>query len=266
MSGPSGGATASTSGIHPRAVAAWQADPVWHGFLGREGGVSQGEFATLNFSYHTGDDPAAVEANWRRLRERFAPDTQVALVRQVHGVEVHRMSAVTTGERLAGDGMVTDARNLVLGILTADCVPILMIDRAAGVIGALHAGWRGALGNIAKQGIIRMAGLGAEPDRIQAALGPAIGRCCFEVGADLAARFAAEDDDARRHILAGAPGKAFIDLRGLIHDQLQRAGLDAAHIFDVPDCTRCASDEYFSRRGAGGKVTGLQLSFIGLQP
>jgi YfiH family protein len=266
MPGRSKGATAPVTPINPRLISAWQARPLWHGFLGREGGVSRGEFASLNFSYQTGDDAAAVGANWQRLRARFAADTEIALVRQVHGTQVHRVSRDTAGERLAGDGMVTDARNLVLGIMTADCVPILLVEQAAGVIGALHAGWRGVLGNIAQQGIAKMADLGARAERIQAALGPAIGWCCFEVDADLAERFAAADSATLSHVREGAPGKAFLNLRGIIRDQLLRAGLDAAHVFEVADCTRCAKESYFSRRGAGGVVTGLQLSYVGLQP
>jgi len=94
-------------------------------------------------------------------------------------------------------------------------------------------------------------------------MGPSIGQCCFEVDAGLADRFGREIAGARSHTRAGRPGKAFIDLRAVVRDQLERAGLAAANIASVGPCTRCASDRFFSRRAAGGKTTGLQLSFVG---
>ena len=112
-------------------------------------------------------------------------------------------------------------------------------------------------------GVHAMVQLGADASDIRAAMGPSIGQCCFEVDAELGERFSSEIEGARNHMRTGRPGKAFIDLRAVVRDQLERAGLAAANIASVGPCTRCASDRFFSRRAAGGKTTGLQMSFVG---
>jgi hypothetical protein len=218
----------------------------------------------LNFSYLAGDAPADVRSNWRRLQEGFPTATEFVQVHQVHGNRVHRVDAQSRGVTAVADGMVSAVPGMVLGILTADCVPVLLYDEAAGVVGALHAGWRGVIGDIALAGINAMAALGARAERIEAALGPAIGVCCFEVDLDLAHRFVAEIPDASGHVRRAGAAKAFIDLKGVLCEQFTRAGLRNAAITNELICTRCASDWYFSRRAAGGGATGLQLSFIGL--
>jgi YfiH family protein len=182
----------------------------------------------------------------------------------VHGNRVHIVDADSRGITAMADGMVTTAPNIILGILTADCVPILLIDEEAPVVGALHAGWRGVMANIVSAGVIAMESLGARPERIRAALGPAIGACCFEVDIELARRFESEIGGAGRHVHREKRRKAFVDLKGLIRDQLTHAGLDAASITDLAICTRCSSDQYFSRRSVKAGATGLQLSFIGI--
>ncbi len=250
------------------AIRAWPQGGLWNGFLGRRGGVSRGPYQSLNLSHFCGDDPADVDANWRRLQSCF-PGTPFVLVNQVHGNAIHVVSdrdaaMADSNARPAADGIVTAARGVILGILTADCVPVLLVDRAAGVVGALHAGWRGVIAGIAHKGVRAMTSLGARPDRIEAAMGPAIGRCCFEVDIELARRFEREMGGARAHIRIASPHKAFIDLRGLLHDQLIDAEVESRAINPAAICTRCSSDGFFSRRAAGGAVTGLQLSFIGL--
>ncbi len=159
--------------------------------------------------------------------------------------------------------MVTATPGLALGIFTADCVPILMVDAQRRVASALHAGWRGSLAGIAGKGVRAMVALGARPGAIRAALGPSIGICCFEVDASLAQEFASHVPGAHEHTRAGKPGKAYLDLRAIIHDQLEREGVDSHSIANVGPCTRCANDRFFSRRGAGGATSGLQMSFIG---
>jgi YfiH family protein len=161
-------------------MAAWPGRELRHGFLGRRGGVSRGPYESLNFSYLAGDAPADVRNNWRRLQACFPPGTEFVQVHQVHGNRVHPVDAESRGVTAVADGMVSAAPGMVLGILTADCVPVLLYDGAAGVVGALHAGWRGVIGDIASAGISAMAALGARAERIEAALGPAIGACCFE--------------------------------------------------------------------------------------
>jgi polyphenol oxidase len=246
------------------AVGVWPGRDLWHGFLGRRGGVSRGPYESLNLSYLCGDDSADVRTNWRRVQACLASGAEVVQVNQVHGNRVHAADRQSRGIIATGDGIVTAATGIVLGILTADCVPVLLHDPDGQVVGALHAGWRGVIADIAPVGIHAMMALGAKPWRIEAALGPAIGACCFEADASLGRRFEAEIAGAASHV-RGAGEKAFIDLKGVLRDQLTRAGLENNAIVSVPVCTKCSSDRFFSRRAAGGAITGLQLSFIGLR-
>jgi YfiH family protein len=237
---------------------------VVHGFLGRTGGVSAGVYATLNLGQHVGDDPAAVAENLRRVRAELGRGGEFARVNQVHGAEVMVIARDNSAERPRADGMVTGEAGIMLAVSTADCVPILMRSKRSGVVAALHAGWRGVIAGIAREGVAAMSSLGARPRDIAAALGPSIGLCCFEVDDELAARFVREIAGADRHCRAGRSGKAYLDLRAVLRDQLIAAGLDPHEIALVGPCTRCASDRFFSRRAAGGITTGLQMSFIGL--
>lgn len=243
--------------------APWAQAGLWHGFFGRQGGVSQGPFATLNLSYLVGDDRAAVDRNWRIARAAMPPGVAIARLNQVHGATVHIVGANSSGERREGDGLVTAAAGVMLTVLTADCVPMLMADAKRRVVGALHAGWRSTLAGIAAAGVRAMTAAGAAPGDIQAALGPSIGPCCFEVEEQLARQFEHHFPNAGSRFRPGPPGKAYIDLRGLLHDELVRAGLHASATVDIGGCTRCARQEYFSRRAAGGGITGLQASLIG---
>jgi len=239
------------------------ASALCHGFIGRSGGVSKGAFASMNLSYWVGDDYDAVDANWERIR-RDEPELKlVASLNQVHGAVVHAATRDTAKLRPAGDGILTAEPGVILGIYTADCVPILMVDSKRKIAGAFHGGWRGIIADIAGAGVRAMVKLGACASDIRAAMGPSIGNCCFEVDAELGRRFEREIAGARIHTSAGRPGKAFIDLRAVVRDQLERAGLAAANIASAGPCTRCATDRFFSRRAAGGKTTGLQLSFVG---
>ena len=170
----------------------------------------------MNLSYWVGDDDRAVDTNWERLR-RQVPDLKlVARLNQVHGNVVHAATRDTAALRPPGDGIVTAEPGVMLGIFTADCVPILLVDSKRKVAGALHAGWRGVIADIADAGVRAMVQLGARPSDIRAALGPSIGQCCFEVDAELGDRFGREIAGARNHTRAGRPGKAFIDLRAVV--------------------------------------------------
>ena len=217
----------------------------------------------MNLSYWVGDDARAVDANWERLRREVPELKLVARLNQVHGNVVHVATHDNVAIRPPADGSVTAEPGMMLGIFSADCVPILMVDAKRKIAGAMHAGWRGVITDIASAGVNAMAQLGARVSDIRAAMGPSIGPCCFEVDADLGDRFGCEIAGARQHVRAGRPGKAFIDLREIVRDQLERAGLAPANITSVGPCTRCASDRFFSRRAAGGKITGLQMSFVG---
>ena len=242
---------------------AWPDASICHGFIGRAGGVSTGAFASMNLSYWVGDDEDAVETNWQRLRHKVPDLKLVARLNQVHGNDVHAATRETAALRPPGDGLVTAEPGIMLGIFSADCVPILMVDSKRKIAGALHAGWRGVISDIADAGVRAMVQLGAHASDIRAATGPSICQCCFEVDADLGDRFCREIAGAQNHIRAGRPGKAVIDLRAVVRDQLERAGLAPANIASVGPCTRCAPDRFFSRRAAGGKTTGLQMSFVG---
>lgn len=247
------------------ALTAWEDARLSHGFLGRIGGVSEGPFAGLNFSYLAGDDKAAVDANWALFRESLPFACSIVRLHQVHGNAVRIINAGDAGIVGQGDGLVTAAAGIALCVLSADCVPILMADSDSRVIGALHAGWRGVMADIAASGVQSMVALGTAPANLRAALGPAIGGCCFEVETELAERFRQRFAGTEAHIRAERSGKAFVDLKGILRDRLIACGLPAEEISSVGPCTRCESDKYYSRRAAkaDGK-TGLQLSYIAL--
>jgi YfiH family protein len=245
-------------------LTAWDAPGLCHGFMSRTGGVSVGPYTSFNLAEWVGDDPAAVNENAARWRRAF-PQFHLARVAQVHGNVVHTVGVDHDGARLTADGMVTATRGLALGIFTADCVPILMADVGRGVVAALHSGWRGTLAGITGEGVSAMTRLGACRSEIRAAMGPAIGLCCFEVDHELAEQFVTTIPDAGDHRRAGRAGKAYLDLRGIVRLQLEAAGLDPGRIESVGPCTRCANDRFFSRRAAGDAATGLQMSFIGIE-
>ncbi len=236
-----------------------------HGFLGRDGGVSRGVYTSLNLSYWVGDHPRSVDSNWHRARRLMPRGARFVQLRQVHGRKVNVVGSVMHGEpRPEGDGLVTRETGVVLCIFTADCVPVLLADAEEGVIGALHAGWRGTLAGIAGAGVRAMVRQGARANRIRALLGPSIGPCCYEVDAGLARRFARRFERSQAHIRPGnAAEKSHMDLRGIVADQLAAAGLEGDAVRRIGPCTKCESERYFSRRAAGGATTGLQLSFIG---
>ncbi|MGH7915453.1 MAG: peptidoglycan editing factor PgeF [Candidatus Binataceae bacterium] len=229
--------------------------------MGREGGASRGPYTSLNLSYWVGDNSRSVDVSWQRARRLMPRKVRFAQLRQVHGKAIHTIGPrLDADPRPEADGLVTTMAGVVLCIFTADCVPVLLADNQHGVIGALHAGWRGTLSGIAGAGVRAMVRQGARANRIRALLGPSIGPCCYEVDDDLARRF----ERAHTHVHpSDRSGKAYLDLRGIVADQLAGAGLEREGIKILGPCTRCEADRYFSRRAAGGSITGLQLSFIG---
>jgi YfiH family protein len=249
-----------------RMLAPWRDAEVRAGFMGRRGGVSRGSYGSLNLAHWIGDEPASVAENWRHWHADN-PGLRPATLNQVHGaevLEVRRGDAILGAERPAADGMVTREAGIALCVFSADCVPILLYDDTARAVAALHAGWRGTLAAIAAEGVRQMTEAGARPERIRAALGPAIGPCCFEVDEDLAEQFTRRIPWAHDLTRKGQPRKAYLDLRGIIRRQLQETGLDPQLITAAGTCTRCNPTDYFSRRAAGGAITGLQMSFIAL--
>jgi len=237
-----------------------------HGFLGRRGGVSTGELAGLNVGYGSSDERSAIDENRRLAIAAIFPGAELATVHQVHSAEVVYVDAPwSQDERPRADAMVTTRRNLLLGILTADCAPVLFADSDAGVIGAAHAGWRGALAGVTDSTIAAMEQLGAKRERIRAAIGPCIGQPSYEVDEGFRTRFL-EPDPANERFFADATwGKPHFDLETYVEHRLRSAGIatvEALHLDTYADAERFYS---YRRATHGGEADyGRQLSAIAL--
>ncbi|WP_288413201.1 peptidoglycan editing factor PgeF [uncultured Sphingomonas sp.] len=241
-------------------------DGVAHGFLGRRGGVSTGVVAGLNTGLGSGDDPAAIAENRRRVVDAVLPGASLCGLYQVHSASVVRvLTAFPDGERPQGDAMVTERPNILLGILTADCAPVLLADRDAGVVGAAHAGWKGALAGVTDATIAQMEKLGARADRIAAAVGPCIARASYEVDMGFVERFCSTDPENERFFAENRPGHARFDLEAYVVHRLAAAGV--RRIEALGQDTYAQEDRFFSFRRAthrGEADYGRQLSVIGL--
>lgn len=237
-----------------------------HGFFGRRGGVSTGALAGLNVGYGSHDDRAAIEENRRRAIASVLPGAELATVHQVHSAEVaHAGQPWPQGERPRADAMVTDSPNLLLGVLTADCAPVLFADIEARVVGAAHAGWRGALAGVTDSTIAAMERLGARRDNIHAAVGPCIGQQSYEVDEGFRARFVADDADDARFFIAAAAGRPHFDLEAYVVHRLIAAGIGEVEALNFD--TYADPDRFYSYRRAthrGEADYGRQLSAIGL--
>lgn len=240
--------------------------PARHGFFTRRGGVSVGPYASLNCSLSGGDDPAQVAVNrGRAMAALDLPPAALHGVRQVHGTAV----VVVDGDWAAGraaDALVTARSGVALGIVTGDCAPVLFAEPRAGVVGAAHAGWRGALAGVLEATVAAMAGLGAAPARIQAAVGPCIGARSYEVAADLRDAVLARDAADARWFADGArPDRWLFDLSGYCVARLAALGLD--RVETTPADTLAEPERFFSHRRrtlAGGGAIGHQLSAVAL--
>jgi YfiH family protein len=243
-------------------------DRIRHGFFTRAGGVSEGEFASLNCGYSSGDAIARVEANRARALQRLgmAP-ASLCTVRQVHGAEVVVARAPQPQRpSVAADALVTDRPGITLGVLCADCAPVLLADPAAGVIGAAHAGWRGALAGVIEATVEAMVECGAARARTVAAIGPCIAQASYEVGPELLNRFTADDPSSADLFLpVEASDRLLFDLKGYVLRRLDRAGIERRAA--LPDDTHGDAARFFSARRtrrAGGERFGLMLSAIAL--
>jgi polyphenol oxidase len=220
-----------------------------HGFFTRQGGVSDGLYASLNGGLGSRDSAAHVNENRARMAAALAVEPQRLLTAyQVHSPDVVAVEEPWPVEaRPRADAIVTRASGLAIGVTTADCGPLLFVDPSARVIGAAHAGWRGALAGVAEATVAAMERLGAERSRIHAALGPMIRQRNYEVGPDLITRFTAEDA-ANTRFLVPAPraGHALFDLAGYIGTRLARAGI--GQIEDLDLCTYADPARFFSFR------------------
>ncbi len=233
-----------------------------HGFFGRDGGVSKGVYASLNCGPGSRDDAIAVADNRAQIVQVLAPGAKLVSLAQIHSATVHIVDKDWDFHlRRDGDGMVTALPGVMLGILTADCTPVLLVDAQAGVIGAAHAGWKGAVAGVLENTVAAMAKLGAEPARISAAIGPTISQANYEVGADLHARFDAEDH--RFFSASDRPDHYRFDLPGFARSRLERAGVE--QISDLGLCTYPLDNGFFSYRRAthrGEADYGRELSAI----
>lgn len=231
-----------------------------HGFSTRLGGVSAGPFAGLNLGASAGDAPEAVEANRARWREALGFGGPIAALRQVHGPVVQALDALPA-DILDGDALVTATPGLPIGVYTADCTPILLHDPVSGAVGAVHAGWRGTVGQVAVRAVEAMVErYAARPEDIRAAIGPAIGPCCFEVGPEVVeATRAAAWPGWEAAVIAREP-RPHLDLFAANQDQLVAAGLRPAHVFSSRLCTVCRSDWFYSWRRDAGQTGRLQAA------
>nr|WP_029625140.1 peptidoglycan editing factor PgeF [Sphingomonas sp. PAMC 26605] len=237
---------------------------VAHGFLGRIGGVSTGIHAGLNVGIGSHDDAAAVAENRARASAAVLPGATLVTVYQVHSAECVTVRE-PFDERPRADALVTDRPGLALGILTADCAPVLLADRAAGVVGAAHAGWKGALGGVTDSTILAMEALGARRDRIAAAIGPCIARASYEVDAAFAQRFAADDPANERFFAEGHAGHFQFDLEAYVAHRLAAAGVTRVAMLGLD--TYADEARFFSYRRAthrGEPDYGRQISIIGV--
>lgn len=222
-----------------------------HGFFTREGGTSGGLYASLNCGPGSGDDPQCVVQNRARAMAALGVEPEsLCTVHQVHGTGVAVPDRPwTLAERPKADALVTCTANLAIGILTADCAPVLMADHAKGVIAAVHCGWKGALGGVAEAALQAMVELGADPARITAVVGPCIAQASYEVGTEFRDAFMCDDSENESFfVYSPNQGHWQFDLREYVGQRLRRYGV--AHI-EVLRRDTCAEEaQFFSYRRA----------------
>jgi YfiH family protein len=237
-----------------------------HGFLGRRGGISVGAMAGLNVGYGSNDDREAIAGNRRLAIAAILPEAELATVHQVHSAEAIIANAPwPQEERPKADAMVTDRPNLLLGILTADCAPVLFADHEAVVVGAAHAGWRGALAGVTDRTIEAMEKLGARRENIHAAVGPCIAQPNYEVDEAFRGRFLEYESDNARFFIEGESGKPHFDLEAYVVHRLIAAGIDEVEALNLD--TYADADRFYSYRRSshrGEADYGRQLSAIGI--
>jgi len=221
---------------------------IHHAFFTRRGGVSEGIYASLNGGLGSSDDPAKVAENRRRMAAELdlTPDALIS-VHQTHSADAVIVEGPWKAERPKADGMATSVPGVALAITTADCGPVLFADPHVGVIGAAHAGWRGAATGILEATIEAMERLGARRHKIVAVLGPTISQTAYEVGPDFVARFAEESADNSRFFQPSErPDHAMFDLPGFIFSRLEAAGI--GEFANLGLCTYSDEERFFSYR------------------
>jgi YfiH family protein len=258
---PSGAGAEAVEVIRAAALAG-----IPHGFLGRRGGVSTGLVAGLNAGPGSGDDAAAVAVNRARAVDAVLPGARLVTCYQIHSPDCVTVAEPwSEAERPHADALVTDRPGIILGIVTADCAPVLFADRAAGVIGAAHAGWKGAIAGVTDRTIAAMLALGARRRNIAAAIGPTIARDSYEVDEAFRARFLAADSPNARFFAPGRPGHWQFDLPAYVAARLAAAGIGRIDALALDTCS--APDRFYSFRRATHRqepAYGRQISLIGL--
>lgn len=237
-----------------------------HGFFTRQGGVSTGAYASLNCSLSGGDDRDAVLENRTRALRAIGAEQLVGLM-QVHGADVVEVSEPwEPGAGPRADAMVTKRPGIGLGVITADCAPILLADNEAGVVGAAHAGWRGAVAGVIEATVAAMIGLGAQAGRITAAIGPCIAQGSYEVGIDVRRAVVSRDAEHARYLAPGRRDAHWqFDLAGYCAARLAGAGIGSIAALGVD--TAADAERFFSHRRrtlSGGGPIGHQISIIAL--
>ncbi|TCS60900.1 peptidoglycan editing factor PgeF [Varunaivibrio sulfuroxidans] len=242
---------------------------VRHGFLTRRGGVSRGLFDSLNCGAGSGDDAGAVRANREIAVRRMGLDEgALVTVHQVHSSLAIAVDGPWPDAPPQGDALVTKTPGVVIGVLTADCAPVLLADAKAGIVAAAHAGWKGALGGVLGATVETMESLGARRGDIAAVCGPCIAQQSYEVGGEFRARFVHEDA-AHGAFFRTAPrnGRFLFDLKGFVAARLGALALKAVEVLEHD--TYASEDAFFSYRRATHKkedAYGRQLSAIALRP
>ncbi|WP_339694092.1 peptidoglycan editing factor PgeF [uncultured Parasphingorhabdus sp.] len=243
-----------------------QLDGAIHGFLGRAGGVSEGIYAGLNIGLGSDDDRDTIMENRRLATEGVFPGSELVTVHQVHSADVVTVTGLLPlDQRPHADAMVTDRPNLLLGILTADCVPVLFHDAQANIIGAAHAGWKGALGGVTDNVIAAMEKLGSDRANIACAIGPCIAQASYEVDAAFRARFLDTDANNDRFFATGKADHFQFDIEDYVAARLQAAGISIIDKLGLD--TYANEDRYFSYRRSchhDEPGYGRQISLIGL--
>jgi hypothetical protein len=235
-----------------------------HGFFGRDGGVSSGNFAGLNVSYSVGDHPDAVAHN-RNLVAKTMGGAPLVILKQVHSNRVVTVEDASLPDTaIEADALVTRRADVLLGILTADCAPLLFVDHHAGVVGAAHAGWKGAVMGIIENTLLAMEALGAQRHRVYVDVGPTISSNNYEVGPDFMREALTANPAAATSFFTPEGGREHFDLPGFLLDDAVRAGAHDIGRRNV--CTYAHPDRYFSHRYAThqGTKTGRQIAVIGL--
>jgi hypothetical protein len=235
-----------------------------HGFTKRIGGVSKGNFSSLNLAYGVGDDAKNVKENLQLLKSSLHISLPLLRVKQVHGNKVIDGSLLASEENLSwtkppeveADGIVAKEAHGVLAVQTADCVPLLLAEPNAGTVAAVHVGWRGARKGVVRNCVRAMGSMGASANAIVAAIGPCICMSCYEVGEEVARCFPESSEPIK-----GKHGQFLLDLGLAVEVSLIAAGLTSNHIERIDACTSCQKEALFSHRRTG-EPTGRILSFI----